>query len=96
MMVTDVIPVQMVFVRWGNERGQAEESLGIVVSGRVYVPPNYAAWTHAFRPLADALSKQALQKLAEKVLIDAAPPPPPDMVDVTEPGEKKASKKEKK
>jgi hypothetical protein len=46
--------------------------------------------------LADALSKQALQKLAEKVLIDAAPPPPPDMVDVTEPGEKKASKKEKK
>jgi hypothetical protein len=90
MKVTKIARMEPVLLEWGNERGQKETSVAFVVGDKVYVPPQYAMWTSGFRPLVEALNRQAIDMLdlADAQSRPAAAMPSKDVVDVTGKGAK--------
>jgi len=85
MTITNVSRGEWILVEWGNERGQKETSLALVIGGKVYGPPQYALWSTGFRPLVDALSKQVIERLeVQAAAVDkSSVVPVRDFVDVT-------------
>lgn len=86
MTVVDIMRAEWVFLRYGDERGNAHDVLAVKIGDKIYLPPQPDQFTGGFRPLVKALSDQAIEKLALKDERDPAndvkPVPTSDNVDV--------------
>ena len=81
LTVTQVSPVQMVLVEYGDERGNKHTTLAIIAGGKAYVPPNADAWTAGFRPFSEKINDQVMDRV-QTLGASGAPAPAPDAVDV--------------
>lgn len=62
MTVTQVSRVDLALVEYGDERGIKHTTLALISGDKAFVPPNADAWTAGFRPFAQAINEQVIEK----------------------------------
>jgi hypothetical protein len=76
--IINVMPAEMLAVRYSNEYGKVMDVVVLKAGGRIYMPPNAEAWANALSGVKDWFFKG----IKEKINIEGAPAPKEDMVDV--------------